>query len=93
MSVSRLITSSDYLWRIQIGLGCELGINGYKKKNHLMNSCPIYAVNLSSMCIRDAFYRNTHSFFKKIVFTLFISYYMQTVRKYFYKSNGKSVDC
>lgn len=45
MSVSRLITSSDYLWRIQIGLGCELDINGYKKL--LMNSSPIDAVNLT----------------------------------------------
>lgn len=69
MSVSRLITSSDYLWRIQIGLGCELDINGYKKKKHLMN--------LSPMCIRDAFYRNTCSVSRR----LFLLYLYHTICK------------
>lgn len=66
MSVSRLLTSSGYLWRTQIGLGCEPGINDYNKKNHLMNSSHLYAVNFHYMCLKDAFYRDTHSYSRRL---------------------------
>lgn len=49
------------------GPGCELCINGYKKKKHLMNWSPLYAVNLSYMCIRDAFYRDTCSYSRRLL--------------------------
>lgn len=65
--------SSNNLWKMQTGLGCELGINGYKKKNHLMNSCHLYAVNLGYMWMRDAFYRDRHSYSRR-VFLLYLYY-------------------
>lgn len=72
------MTSSDYLWQLQNGLGCELGINGYKKKNCLMNSSHLHAVNLSYMCIRDAFYRDTCSYSRR----LFLLYLFYTICKH-----------